>query len=74
MSLKDYGIVERIKKIADGKGEHADDVRDIARTAYEQWVIRVQEIREERRWKMTLTEPLGFILERNCTFRAVGHS
>jgi len=66
--LKDDGIIEEVKKVADGEGNHRGDIRDDARTAYEQWAIRVQEIRGKPRWKTTLGTELGpesgYFLER----------
>jgi len=33
--LQDYGILKKVKEVADGKGKHTDDIRDEARAAYE---------------------------------------
>jgi len=64
--LKDRGVIEGLKSVADGKGKYADDIRDDARTAYEQWVIRVQEIRGKLRWKTmrTKSSSTGCVLQR----------
>jgi len=50
--LQDYGILKKVKEVADGKGKHTDDIRDKARTVYERWAIHVQEIRGKPRWKI----------------------
>jgi len=52
-AFKDLGVIKAVKNVADGKGKHADNIRDNARTAYEQWVTRVQEIHDKPRWKWT---------------------
>lgn len=64
--LKDHGVIEGLKSVADGKGKHPDDIRDDARTVYEQWIIRVQEIRGKLRWKMTQTKSSSteYVLQR----------
>jgi len=70
--LQDCGIIEVVKNVADGKGKHRDDIRDDARTVYEQWATRVREIRGKPRWKMipatTTTSSewgvIGYVLER----------
>jgi len=51
--LKDYGIIKEVKNVADGMGDHTEDIRDGARTAYERWTIHVRELRGKPRWKMT---------------------
>jgi len=48
---KDLNVIKELKNIADGKGEHADDIRNEARRTYEEWSFRVEGIRGLPRWK-----------------------